>query len=240
MSASSTGDMKNLKSKKLYLQVYDELCNYIRANNLQPGDKLPTEMEMTARLGVSRNVLREAIKALEISGVVSSKPGVGITIRRPGSDFYLSTLVAQMNRNSSEDQIRREVEQMRHVLEIGFAEVAYRSITDTEIEAMREQLAIMESRGVQSKDPCALGVDFAAADARFHALLFSRVDNSMLFSTLDLFWVFDRYYQVQLPRESYELIVDKHRRIYNALKDRNLTAFLAAMDYHFGVFYEKE
>lgn len=234
------GEMKNLKSKKLYLQVYDELCNYIRTNDLQPGDKLPTEMEMTATLGVSRNVLREAIKALEITGLVSSKPGVGITIRRPGCDYYLSNLVFQMNHGSSEGKIRQEVEQMRRVLELGFAKAAFHCVTQVEIEGMREQLAIMEGWRPQSKDVCALGVDFAIADARFHALLYSQLDNSMLQSTLDLFWVFDRYYQVKLPRQSHEVILEKHQRIYNALKNHDEEAFLAAIEYHFSVNYKKE
>ena len=55
--------MKNLKSRKLYLQVYDEIKSYIEKNHLMPGDKLPSEMKMCEMLGVSRNVLREAIKS---------------------------------------------------------------------------------------------------------------------------------------------------------------------------------
>ena len=50
--------MKNLKSRRLYLQVYDEIKSYIEKNHLLPGDKLPSEMKMCEMLGVSRNVLR--------------------------------------------------------------------------------------------------------------------------------------------------------------------------------------
>ncbi|WP_368273339.1 winged helix-turn-helix domain-containing protein, partial [Enterocloster bolteae] len=52
--AESTG-MKNLKSRRLYLQVYDEIKSYIEKNHLLPGDKLPSEMKMCEMLGVSRN-----------------------------------------------------------------------------------------------------------------------------------------------------------------------------------------
>ena len=52
-----------------------------RKNHLLPGDKLPSEMKMCEMLGVSRNVLREAIKSLEITGAVHSTPGVGIVIQ---------------------------------------------------------------------------------------------------------------------------------------------------------------
>ena len=79
--------LQNLKSQKLYIRVYDEIRNYIYKNNLKAGDKLPTEMEMCEMLGVSRNVLREAIKSLEITGIVSSKPGVGIIIRDFNVDY---------------------------------------------------------------------------------------------------------------------------------------------------------
>ena len=68
--------MRNLKTKKKYFQVYEELKSYIIKNNLKPGDKLPTEMQMSEILGVSRNVLREAIKTFEIIGVLTSKAGV--------------------------------------------------------------------------------------------------------------------------------------------------------------------
>ena len=74
---TDASEMKNLKSRKLYLQVYDEIKNYIEENHLLPGDKLPSEMKMCEMLGVSRNVLREAIKSLEITGTVSSTPGAG-------------------------------------------------------------------------------------------------------------------------------------------------------------------
>ena len=85
--------LQNLKSQKLYIRVYDEIRNYIYKNNLKAGDKLPTEMEMCEMLGVSRNVLREAIKSLEITGIVSSKPGVGIIIRDFNVDYIMSTFI---------------------------------------------------------------------------------------------------------------------------------------------------
>lgn len=43
---TTTSGLHNLKSEKLYIRVYDEIKEYIFRNNLQPGDKLPTEMEL--------------------------------------------------------------------------------------------------------------------------------------------------------------------------------------------------
>ena len=63
-----SGEMKRLKSDKLYTRVYQEIRNYIVENDLTAGDKLPSEMEMCQTLGVSRNVVREALKSLQIMG----------------------------------------------------------------------------------------------------------------------------------------------------------------------------
>ena len=57
------------KEKKLYIQAFREIRSYIIRNGLRPGDLLPTEHEMSEKLGVSRNVLREAIKSMELMGM---------------------------------------------------------------------------------------------------------------------------------------------------------------------------
>jgi len=69
--------LKVLKRSSLAEQVVNEITKYIHDNNLQPGDKLPTENEFTQMLGVSRTSIREAIKALSINGVLVSYAGKG-------------------------------------------------------------------------------------------------------------------------------------------------------------------
>ena len=58
------------RDDKLYIRTYREIRKYIVQNNLQPGDLLPTEQKLCETLGVSRNVLREAIKSMELIGMV--------------------------------------------------------------------------------------------------------------------------------------------------------------------------
>ena len=118
-------EMKNLKTRKLYLQVYDEIKNYIEENHLVPGDKLPSEMKMCEMLGVSRNVLREAIKSLEITGTLCSTPGAGIVIQEFNINFFLRSLVYSVR---DEKQLFKEIEELRRVLELGFAKEAFGSI----------------------------------------------------------------------------------------------------------------
>lgn len=232
------GEMKNLKSRKLYLQVYDEIKNYIHENNLLPGDKLPSEMKMCEMLGVSRNVLREAIKSLEITGAVSSTPGVGIVIQELNTDYILSRLVYNV---SNPDSLVKQIEQLRRVLEVGFAEHAYNSVTEQELAILGHQVDAMKTLGIHinNSQTQVLGSKFAEADAAFHKALFKQVDNDLLKSIIDFFWACDKYYKAKATPEDVDLTIKKHAMVYDALLSRDYDAFSYAMNYHFTVAYFK-
>lgn len=219
--------MKNLKSKKLYLQVYDELRHYILKNNLKPGDKIPTEMEMSQALGVSRNVLREAIKTLEILGVVSSKPGVGMVVNA----FSPSSLSTCMFLNLIEDKgdLLRQSLEVRKILEIGFAQQCFDSMTDDQLIRMEDCVKAMESYEEYE--------DFYDSDAYFHQCMYENLDNKMLIAFLDSAWECDRNFGGKVI-DNKALRIKKHRDIYTALRDRDFDAFLASLIFHFTYKYK--
>lgn len=233
------GEMKNLKSRRLYLQVYDEIKDYIEKNHLMPGDKLPSEMKMCEMLGVSRNVLREAIKSLEITGAVRSTPGVGIVIQEFNADFFLKNLIYSV---SDEDQLHKEIKALRRVLEIGFAREAFDTIDEKSLALLKKEVEIMESLYDQIRQSRTLtfGVRFAEADATFHKTLFKGVDNHILNSIIQFFWASDRYYKVRTSHTDMELTVEKHQRIYQALAAKSYADFFAAMEFHFNVGYYRQ
>lgn len=238
---SPSPEMKNLHTKKLYLQVYDEIQKYISDNGLKPGDKLPTEMEMCKSMGVSRNVLREAIKSLEITGVVNSKPGVGITIQEFNSNFFMSALLSHVNAGNN-NQIKNYVEELRHVLELGFDRKAFDTLSNKEVQIMADQVEIMKAQmhALEERDGDGLGVNFAKADACFHRVMFSRVDNVLLSSIIDFFWAYDKYYQCKTIPDSIPVIVEKHTRIVKALQAHDYEQYHDAMVFHFTYKYEKK
>lgn len=233
MQAKSTGEMRNLKSKKLYLQVYDELCHYIKDNDLGPGDKLPTEAEMTQMLGVSRNVLREAIKALEITGIITSKPGVGITICKSRSELSVSGMLSLLN-TMNDDNLKRNIEELRSVLELGFCKKAFDTMTDETLKILEDQLRIMSENTPKNEDGRSKpNVTFAKADALFHSTLFRGVDNPLLFSLLDLFWASDTYFLKKTTHLSFDVTIEEHTQIFDSLKTRNYEQFREAIKAHF-------
>lgn len=235
---TESNGMKNLKSRRLYLQVYDEIKNYIEKNHLMPGDKLPSEMKMCEMLGVSRNVLREAIKSLEITGAVRSTPGIGIVIQEFNTDFFLSNLIYSI---TDEDQLHKEIEELRRVLELGFAKDTFDHMTEKNISLLTEKAETMEQLFEQIKrsNSSVYGVKFAETDAAFHKILFQNVDNHLLKSIIEFFWACDRYYKVKTTHDNMELTVEKHWRICNGLKSGHYQDFYDAMQFHFNVGYYK-
>ena len=229
--------MRNLKSKKLYLQVYDELCNYIRDNNLSPGDKMPTEAEMTTMLGVSRNVLREAIKSLEITGVVTSKPGVGITICKTQSDLMLTSLLSQINA-MSDDKAKENIEELRCILEMSFCKKAFDCITEEQLSVMEKQVDIMREATEKAKTVGQINLDtsFVQADSLFHSALYAETGNILLGAILALFWSSETYFKRKIHHDSLEDTFLSHEKILKALKNRDFEEFHKAMLHHFSNF----
>lgn len=239
VEASTTG-LKNLKKRKLYLQVYEELKDYILEKQLKPGDKLPTEAEMCNLLGVSRNVLREAIKSLEISGIVASRPGVGIIIQEFSTDYLFQSLIYHLAWNS--ESLLNQTLAVRRTLELGFLEDAFYSLGPDEIAQLKQQVDIMRSSyAIQKRRRSTItvfGPEFYEADATFHKILFSKADNKILSSVIDAVWACDKYYKQRTERIYIKKTVIKHENIVAALEQKDLETFRAAMHYHFDVQYK--
>lgn len=231
--------MKNLKSRKLYLLVYDEIKDYIDKNKLMPGDKLPSEMKMCEMLGVSRNVLREAIKSLEITGAVRSTPGIGIVIQEFNADFFLKNLIYSV---SDEQQFHDETKSLRRAVEIGFAKEAFESINAESLALLKHLVEQMQDSFelIKQSQSTSFGVRFAKADATFHKTLFQGVNNSILNSVIQFFWASDPFYQEKTSYSSMELTVEKHMRIYSALEQADYQLFMEALQFHFNVGYFHE
>lgn len=66
---------KSLKEGRLFERIVDQIKDEIISGNLNVGDKLPTEIEMASAFGVSRSAVREALRTLELSGLVTIKRG---------------------------------------------------------------------------------------------------------------------------------------------------------------------
>lgn len=215
--------MESGKKKKLYYQVYQELRSHIIKEQLKPGDKLPTENELCEILGVSRNVLREAIKALEIVGVISSKAGVGMVLNPFNSSFISSTILLSLLEDGSEIVIHSQ--KVRKVLELGFSRESFDSLKGEDIGKLDD--IIEETRKLPEK------ADFYSLDEEFHKILFCRVDNPVLMAFIESAWECSKEYKTRFEVDTPQMRLKKHEDIVNALKAKDYQAYYNALDFHF-------
>ena len=76
MKNLKTNDFQPIKKRRLSDDVTAQIRQHIAAGELRPGDKLPAERDMAARFDVSRGAVREAMRGLELAGVINLRHGV--------------------------------------------------------------------------------------------------------------------------------------------------------------------
>lgn len=86
------GPFNTLAETSLLRITQDYIKKYIQSSNLKGGDSLPTEKELAVTLGISRTVIREALKGLQQLGVTDSRQGKGHFLREFNFDAALSGL----------------------------------------------------------------------------------------------------------------------------------------------------
>lgn len=163
----------------LHVSVQESLRAFISDNDLKPGTLLPAESELATQLGVSRNSLREGIKALESLGVLESRRGVGIFVKTFSFEPLLDNLAYGLG--GALRQIE-EVIEIRRTLEVGLIGKTIETIGTDDIAELRATVNRMKAHAER-------GESFAEDDQLFHRLLFRCQENETLSRLIDVFWL---------------------------------------------------
>lgn len=209
--------------RPLHRTVQDEIRNHIVSNGLVAGDALQTEAELARQFGVSRNSVREAVKALESTGVLETRRGKGVYVK----DFSFTPLLEHLPYGlMAGSRALRELVTLRKALESAMIGDAMAAIRPESVEALRAELAAM--------DECRLaGRGFKDHDREFHRLLFVDLDNRMLLQLFDLFWqAFDQAGR-SLPASDPLEVQQRHAAIYDAVVSGDVTAARDAVQQHY-------
>ncbi len=144
-----------VRTRNAFEETVERLLQAIRLGVAAPGEKLPSERELAARLGGSRVTLRDAIRAIADAGYVESRRG------RYGGTFVAATLPAPPPRPAPGDDIE-DVLTLRRVLESGAAEAAaVRALT--QVERQHLTAALLDVSGADLD-----GREYRRRDSRLH------------------------------------------------------------------------
>jgi GntR family transcriptional regulator, transcriptional repressor for pyruvate dehydrogenase complex len=193
----------------------------IRRRGLVPGDKLLSEQKMVERYGVARGSLREALRYLELQGVlrIKSGPGGGPVIDTPNGRHFASTLALMLQFVGARF---RAIVETRWVVEPGIAALAAERATAADLAALRACLAALRAQ-------LADAARFQDENRRFHDLLAFAAGNPVFRYLLPaLHWISDGAGVEYSPAER-RRIVRANRRILAAIEARDGTAAYASM-----------
>ena len=160
------------------------IAGEIQRRGLRAGDKLLSEQKMVERYGVARGSLREALRYLELQGVlrIKSGPGGGPVIQTPDGRHFASTLALMLQFVGARF---RAIVETRWVVEPGIAALAAERATAEDIAALRACLAAMREALADSRR-------FAEENRRFHDLLAFASGNPLFrFLVPALHWISD-------------------------------------------------
>ena len=211
-------------NEKLFIHAFREVRTYILKNQLKQGDILPSEAQLCQEIGVSRNVMREAIKSMELMGLVKARPGRGTEVMEFNMDFFLQHIM--LFNMAGDDEHIRQMFQIRKTLELGFMRQAFDSIQPEQIRHMRE---LVEKMRISWEESGA----FAVEDRDFHLTLFSSIGNPVLNSLLRAIWEIDKDYQLEEKLPHLSTSVNKHDDIVKGLEEYDYLSFARAMDRHY-------
>jgi len=208
-------------------RVHEEVAKQIEAlilQKLHPGDKLPAERELAEMLGVSRSSIRDAIRRLELMGLVEPRQGAGTVVREISPDALVNPLA---NVIQHKRQLVGELLDFRRMLEPPLAARAATHASAEDVAAMEE---ILRRQGVKVRG----GEVAVEEDTEFHYRIAMASGNSVVLKVLDVV--------MDLLRETRERSLQSegrpqkslagHRRILSAIRRHDAAAAQTAMGQH--------
>ncbi|MEU6536630.1 FadR/GntR family transcriptional regulator [Streptomyces sp. NPDC047000] len=202
-----------------------KIKNMIVSGELAPGSRLPPEKELSESLGLSRNSLREAVKALEVIRVLDVRRGDGtyVTSLEPRLLLEAMSFVVDLHQDDS----ILEILAVRRMLEPQVTALACRSITDARLDEIEKQLAdVGEDADVES---------LVAHDIAFHQLIAEAAGNAYLTTLLDSLsshTVRARVWRGITEGGSVARTIGEHRSILEAVRHRDAELAQALMIAH--------
>ena len=223
----------HVSQEKSYMKVIDFIKKQIRSGELTIGGKLPAERELSEILGISRNSVREAIRSLDIMGVISSQQGAGNFL----IGNFENNLVESLSMMFLLNQIDyKQISQLRRALEMEALMLAIDNITEEEIETLKKVIFQLEKETEENN---------VILDKKMHYNIALASKNTLIINVLEaLSEVLDKFI-VDLRREilsedaSRKILMEAHNGMIESLitKDKNLA--YESINKHFGVIDEK-
>jgi GntR family transcriptional repressor for pyruvate dehydrogenase complex len=200
------------------------LISHVVNGDWKAGDRIPPERELCQQLGIARTCLREALKAMELVGMLDSRIGDGTYVCERSEFLSRPLLWAFIGKDRVE---LRDVMEARKLLEKDLAGLAAERGTEAEILAIGQTVNLMKNTFIS-------GGSFLDCDMNFHLAIAKAAHNGVLGNAVQLLrnlmrhWI---HFIVMSPSVRTR-VLKQHQSIYKAIRERNPRAARRAMEAH--------
>jgi GntR family transcriptional repressor for pyruvate dehydrogenase complex len=216
-----------VKPKKSSTLIAEQVLNLMQSGRLSPGDRLPPERQLAEQFEVNRQAVREALSALQLLGVVQTRPGSGTVIaaRAPAS----TNLSSEVRRLDEQDN-PFEIMEARGVVEVAVVRLAALRAAPSDLEEIRKAMADYEDQ-IRSRKPWDMG------DLVIHLALARSSGNTCFVHFLESVfhsagqWLWRLRSEGRNPEQSLQFL-EHHRQIYTAIKNHAANEAVRAMRKH--------
>ena len=221
-----------IRGEAVVRAAQESIKRYIIDNQLGSGAPLPTEHALARTLGISRNSLREALRALETVGVVETRHGLGTFVGRASLGPLIDGMAFNLTQQIGGDtRALRELLELREILEVELV----RRVAGQHTEGQRARLGALV---VRMEENARQGFLDPAVDSAFHDTLYEPLGNRAVTLLLHAFWEVQEKVRSQLPGDAqipnlFAVNAAWHRAIVQAVSAGDAVAAAAAMQEHF-------
>mgnify|MGYP000926775309 FL=1 len=215
---------EQVQSQKFYLQIVNQIRDLIAEGKLKKGDKLPPERNLAQQFGASRTVIREALSALEVLGLIECRRGQGDFIKVDAAEVSINS---EVMRELLQEHSPREIFEARVELEPSLAGLAAENAMDEDIYRLESQLERVNALGQDAEINPERIDDYMEEDRKFHLEVARAAHNSVLFDVYaSVNLMMKETHWKALKRKSIEregnirLFEREHTAIFKAIRDR--------------------
>ena len=227
--------IKQVKFQRKSSIIADQILKMIKNGEYKSGAKIPPERTLAEQMGVGRPSIREAISALQIVGILESRPGDGSYVTDPGG---FDDLMVRALYLLEESQSPLELLQTRKALEIGIVHLAIKKADNKDIQAIKEAW-----RNKYEKGRSGHLREFILYGREFHLAIARATKSPSIVALLDELIKLNQQPLFLNMREAYlyanplriELMLELHANIVKAIEDRNSKLAIQGVEEHFDV-----
>lgn len=209
-------------------QIFDYLKEQITTGEWKAGEKIPSETELSAQLGVSRMSLRTAIKKANTLGITETRVGEGTFVK----EFNMGTYMKELYSANLIQWDENDLNDLRYLFQLGSIEFAFeRGISEKDMKELDQCYEKLNLYAQQNNMQ-----DFHEADTQFHRIIGYMSHNMlliMIYNAIDA--LLDHIIKQNVEESvkvngSLQYVIEHHKDLYKGIKEKNLEKCRKALD----------